>query len=144
MYNNKPGNMKKQEICRKIGWEDENGFVSMLVLVPAQSDDLDYHKYETRIISINWLREIHPMYFQGGPVFKLTDTQEKIKIIAKYEDGRIAALISSYGKGKIAVSDPHPEALESWGEEASDNQRLVTRNLPCGGYADKPAVRQPY
>lgn len=43
-----------------------------------------------------------------------------MQVIAYYEDGRIAALLSSYGEGKVAVSGPHPEARDSWIDEAAD------------------------
>ena len=57
------------------------------------------------------------MYFQAGPTFYPAPTSESVQVIAKYDDGQIAALVSSYGHGKVAVVGPHPEARESWLDE---------------------------
>ena len=35
-------------------------------------------------------------------------------VLATYTNGTIAALVASYGKGKVGVSGPHPEATAAW------------------------------
>jgi hypothetical protein len=103
------------------GWEEKEDFVEMLGIIPAKSGDFE-DVADPMILPINWLGTIYDMYFQGGPAFELEDSPESVLVIAKYADGEIAALISSYGNGKVAVSGPHPEAPDSWGEEAEDGE----------------------
>ena len=101
------------------GWEEGDTFVKTLGIIPAESGDLDDDS-EPRILPIRWLEETRPMYFQAGPTFELIESPEAARVIASYADGEIAALMSSYGKGKVAVSGPHPEATKSWADEADD------------------------
>jgi hypothetical protein len=103
------------------GWEEGESFVKTLGIIPAESGDFDEDD-EPRILPIRWLGETHSMYFQAGPTFELTENPEDVSVFAYYEDGRIAGLMSSYGKGKAAVCGPHPEAPESWGDEAADGE----------------------
>ncbi len=37
-------------------------------------------------------------------------------VLATYTNGKIAALVAPYGKGKVGVSGPHPEATAEWYE----------------------------
>lgn len=101
------------------GWEEGDAFVKTLGIVPAESGDF-MEDSEPQIVQIRWLGETYPMYFQAGPVFELEQSPEAVRVIAKYADGQIAALISSYGSGKVAVCGPHPEAPESWSEDAEN------------------------
>ena len=103
------------------GWDEYGTWVPMLGIVPAESGVIDENE-EPRILPIDWLGETYPMYFQYGPTFTLTPTSEDVRIIAYYSEGQIAALLSSHGQGKVAVSGPHPEAEEDWAEEAVDGE----------------------
>jgi hypothetical protein len=103
------------------GWEEGESFVKTLGIIPAESGDLDEDD-EPRILPVRWLGETHPMYFQAGPTFELTESPEDVSVFAYYADGRIAGLMSSYGQGRAAVCGPHPEAPESWGDEAADGE----------------------
>ena len=104
------------------GWEEGASFVEMLGIIPARSYSFDEENDDPMIIPVQWLGTEYDMYFQGGPVFELEDSAESVRVIARYENGEIAALISSYGSGKAAVCGPHPEAPDSWGEEAEDGE----------------------
>lgn len=106
------------------GWYEADGsFVEMLGLIPAESTDYDLENDEPQIVTVEWLGDTHPMYFQAGPLFELTDGNDTVvEVVAQYDDGGIAALISSYGDGKAAVIGPHPEADESWREEAEGGE----------------------
>lgn len=106
------------------GWQEAKGFVKTLGIIPAKSSDFD-NNFAPRILSVKWLGEIRPMYFQYGPAFDLIPTSEAVRVIAYYKDGRIAALISSYSQGKVAVSGPHPEARESWRDQVSNGSIWV-------------------
>jgi len=103
------------------GWEEESGWVEMLDLVPAESDDLRMG-IEPRIMPVRWLGETHPMYYQNGPTFYLVPSTESVRVIARYRDGQIAALLSSYGHGTVAVVGPHPEADATWAEGARNGE----------------------
>ena len=106
------------------GWYETDGsFVEMLGLIPAESTDYDYENDEPQIVMVEWLGETYPMYFQAGPVFELAEGDEAgVEVVAYYDNGGIAALVSSYGEGKVAVIGPHPEADESWSEEAEGGE----------------------
>jgi hypothetical protein len=103
------------------GWDEYGTWIPMLGLVPADSGILDDDE-KPRILSIEWLGETYPMYFQYGPTFTVRQTSEDVRVIAHYSDGQIAALISSYGSGKVAVCGAHPEAQQDWAEEAADGE----------------------
>jgi hypothetical protein len=94
------------------GWEDTNGFEKALELIPAES--IAYvEEADPMIINVKWLGKERTMYYQYGPAF-IPDKGAKISILSTYDDGTIAALIVPYGKGKVAVVGPHPEADETW------------------------------
>ena len=105
------------------GWSEEEGFVPALGLVPATSDDYD-GDFSARIFPITWLGEKRQMYYQAGPQFTPVPNPEQVKVIAHFQNHQIAALISLYGKGKVAVSGPHPEAPESWKTNAVDGDKM--------------------
>jgi glutamine amidotransferase-like uncharacterized protein len=56
------------------------------------------------------------MYFQDGPAFLLDRGATDVIVLATYTNGKIAALVAPYGKGKVGVSGPHPEATAAWYE----------------------------
>ncbi len=56
------------------------------------------------------------MYFQDGPYFLLDRGATGVRVLATYTNGKIAALVAPYGKGKVGVSGPHPEATIAWYE----------------------------
>ncbi len=107
------------------GWWESSGFVRMLGIIPAESDDFLSHS-RPRILPIQWLGVTRPMYFQGGPKFILKNTSEQVEIIARYSDGQIAALLATYGNGKVAVCGPHPEAPKSWSYETPNPSDWVS------------------
>ncbi|WP_431688982.1 BPL-N domain-containing protein [Hahella sp. NBU794] len=106
-----------------VGWAEENRFVDALGIAPAESDNYD-SDFAPKIYPVTWSGEERQMYYQAGPAFKLTQSKEQVRNIAYFENQQIAALISSYGKGKVAVSGPHPEAPESWKENALDGTEM--------------------
>jgi hypothetical protein len=70
------------------------------------------------IVSVQWGNTTRYMYFQDGPYFIVDDDKKEAKdveILATYSsNGKIAAMVAPYGKGKVGVSGPHPEADDSW------------------------------
>jgi glutamine amidotransferase-like uncharacterized protein len=107
------------------GWREGQTLVKGLGIIPAQSkvyrDD-----FKARIIPIRWQGKTRPMYSKAGPSFQLVNGPGEVQVIAYYEDGSIAALMSSYGKGKLAVCGPHPEAPPSWKDEAADGYKWTS------------------
>jgi len=95
------------------GWEEGKSFVHTLGIIPAESRDFS-DNFDPQIVQVKWLGEMRPMYFQYGPAFDIQESSETVQVIASYTDGSIAALISSYGSGKVAVCGAHPEARPSW------------------------------
>lgn len=100
-----------------VGWHDEDRYVKALGVIPAEVDSYD-DSFSARILTIIWLGKERQMYYQAGPQFTLINSSESVKVIANYRSTNIAALMSSFGKGKAAVSGPHPEAPESWKNNA--------------------------
>ncbi|MCL4503805.1 MAG: BPL-N domain-containing protein [Deltaproteobacteria bacterium] len=107
------------------GWNEGNARVKGLGLIPAATK-VYRGDFAARIIPVNWQGNLRFMYFKAGPSFQLINHPENVKVIANYEDGSIAALMSSYGKGKLAVCGPHPEARPSWKDEASDGYKWTS------------------
>lgn len=68
------------------------------------------------IVNVRWLGQLRSMYFQDGPAFLLDRGAADVIVLATYTNGKIAALVAPYGKGKVGVSGPHPEATAAWYE----------------------------
>ncbi len=63
---------------------------------------------------VRWYGRRRWMYYLNGPYFTPTGRHARIKVIATYSNGSIAALAYRFGKGKVIVAGPHPEARRSW------------------------------
>jgi glutamine amidotransferase-like uncharacterized protein len=66
------------------------------------------------VTPILWRNRQRYMYFQDGPYFILSQGASGVDTLATYTNGKIAALVSPYEKGKVGVVGPHPEATASW------------------------------
>lgn len=110
-----------------LGWPEEDRFVEGLALVPAQSDGYD-QDFEAKIHPVTWLGETRQMYYQAGPSFALAESPESVARLAYFEDRQLAALMSTFGAGKVAVSGPHPEAPDAWRAEALKGDQM-DRNI---------------
>lgn len=105
------------------GWHDESEFVPGLGFTPAESDAYD-EDFSSKIYPVTWLGQKRHMYYQAGPAFALLPDAEATQVVARYENNKPAALINAYGRGKVAVSGPHPEAPSSWKENAKDGDAM--------------------
>lgn len=103
------------------GWRDEGRIVRGLNIIEAKTDGYD-EDFESKVYRVNWQGQVRSMYYQAGPVFK--PGSEKPQIIATYPDGRPAALIADYGRGRVAVSGPHPEAPPAWRENLDEDEKM--------------------
>jgi hypothetical protein len=66
------------------------------------------------LVPVIWRGTNRLMYFQDGPYFIPDYDVAGQTILATYTNGKVAAMVQPYGKGKIGVSGPHPEADKSW------------------------------
>lgn len=65
------------------------------------------------VIPVQWGTKRYPMYFQDGPYFT-TGSARGVEVLARYTNGKIAALTKKVGSGRVAVIGPHPEAPRVW------------------------------
>jgi dienelactone hydrolase len=64
-------------------------------------------------IAVDWQGESRVLYWEGGPLFE-ADPAVDIEVLATYPDGSNAAVRQSFGRGRVVITGPHPEAGESW------------------------------
>ena len=73
------------------------------------------NKTTATMIKIKWKDETRDIYFHDGSAFYfINDNFTPCVVYAAYNNGDIAAMIQPYGKGKIALIGPHPEAQKWW------------------------------
>ncbi|MFI9366211.1 BPL-N domain-containing protein [Kitasatospora sp. NPDC053057] len=70
------------------------------------TDDQDH------LVDVAWRGQPQKMYFQDGPYFDVDGPG--VEVLARYTNDRAAAVVASYGAGRVAVSGPHPEAPSDW------------------------------
>jgi hypothetical protein len=63
---------------------------------------------------VRWYGHWRRMYYLNGPYFIRNSRHARIRVIARYSNGSIAALLYRPRKGKVIVTGPHPEARRSW------------------------------
>jgi glutamine amidotransferase-like uncharacterized protein len=62
-----------------------------------------------------WGQTVTPMYFQDGPYFLVDAGASQVQVLATYQSNQeVAALVATYGKGKVGVEGPHAEAPADW------------------------------
>ncbi|MFI6155043.1 hypothetical protein ACIBCA_20380 [Kitasatospora sp. NPDC051170] len=69
-----------------------------------------------QLVEVAWRGHPQHMYFQDGPYFDVDDGPGA-QVLARYTNQRPAAVVASYGAGRVAVSGPHPEAPAQWYED---------------------------
>jgi hypothetical protein len=87
-------------------------------LLPATSDFYNYSAIRGltyAFLPITWDGAKHAIYFEGGPYFY--GIGKDVEVTAKFSGGEAAAIRGAYGKGRVYVSGPHPEAPAVWSEE---------------------------
>ncbi|KAM0696893.1 hypothetical protein Q7P36_002964 [Cladosporium allicinum] len=68
------------------------------------------------------------LYFQDGAAFRLSP-KSSAKVLGRYsKNGDVAAILSPFGEGWVANVGPHPEADETWYEEAEITNPEGVRN----------------
>lgn len=94
------------------GWEDVGGWVEALGISPVETEAW-VEEDDPRIITITWDGRARPIYYQYGPVFLVEDSSDG-EVLARYDDGGAAGLVTEIGDGRVVVFGPHPEADETW------------------------------
>jgi glutamine amidotransferase-like uncharacterized protein len=65
------------------------------------------------LVQVRWRGQPRTMFFQDGPIFKLRPGAGAT-VLATYDTGAPAAVITGFGSGRVGVVGPHPEADRSW------------------------------
>lgn len=75
------------------------------------------HDERDAIVDVTYRGPNRHMYFQDGPAFTV-DPDTDANVLATYSNGYAAVMVAPYGKGMVGVSGPHPEADQSWYDNA--------------------------
>ncbi|WP_165422769.1 BPL-N domain-containing protein [Ktedonosporobacter rubrisoli] len=74
------------------------------------------------IVNVSWRGHPRQLYFQGGAYFTGHTTAKDVVLARYIEQGKaqgpVAVMIRPYGKGKVAISGPHPEAPQAWFDDS--------------------------
>ncbi|AJZ89559.1 hypothetical protein VW41_11210 [Klebsiella michiganensis] len=65
-------------------------------------------------LNISWENKKEPFYYQDGPYFNHDAKSSGFTPVAWYSNGDVAIAAYRYGKGKVVLTGPHPEADGSW------------------------------
>ncbi|MGV1038007.1 MAG: BPL-N domain-containing protein, partial [Candidatus Nanopelagicales bacterium] len=75
------------------------------------------HSTTDTVVPIRWGGQTRSVFFQDGPYMTRSGVRGE-RVLARYSNGRIAALVKPYGKGRVGVVGPHPEAPQRWFRQA--------------------------
>lgn len=93
-------------------------------LLPGDSDQYittelaTVHSEEDAVVEVNWRGQLRQLYFQDGPCFQL-DPRADTTVLATYLNQAVAASVSGFGRGRVGVVGPHPEAEADWFTDAA-------------------------
>lgn len=80
------------------------------------------HSRDT-VIRLTWADGSDLVFFQDGPAFEID--QKKATVLARYQDGSVAAAAARFGRGAVAVCGPHPEATPDWFDDIKPARPFV-------------------
>lgn len=67
------------------------------------------------VVAVDWRGVRRHMFFQDGAVLSPPASSPGVSILARYaSNGEIAALVAPFGRGRVGLSGPHPEAPKEW------------------------------
>lgn len=75
------------------------------------------HSTADTVVPIRWGNQTRQVFFQDGPYMTRSGVRGE-RVLARYSNRRIAALVKPYGKGRVGVVGPHPEAPQRWFRQA--------------------------
>ncbi|MFK3647855.1 BPL-N domain-containing protein [Lysobacter enzymogenes] len=73
---------------------------------------------EDAVVAVRWQGRAQTVFYQDGPYLRRAPKDPGFRTIATYANDDIAAARYTFGRGVVVLSGPHPEADESWFEEA--------------------------
>lgn len=73
---------------------------------------------DSAVVAVRWKGKEETVFYQDGPYLLRSANDRGFGIIAAYANNDIAAARYTLGRGLVVLSGPHPEADESWFEEA--------------------------
>ncbi|QQP95339.1 BPL-N domain-containing protein [Lysobacter enzymogenes] len=73
---------------------------------------------EDAVVAVRWQGRAQTVFYQDGPYLRRAPKDPGFRTIATYANDDIAAARYTLGRGVVVLSGPHPEADESWFEEA--------------------------
>ena len=91
------------------------------------------HSPADTVVQVTWLGKRRTVFFQDGPYILASHTRGE-RVLARYTNGKIAALVKNYGAGRVGVVGPHPEAPASWFREAGISGKAQGRNTADLGH----------
>lgn len=77
-----------------------------------------------------WRDTTRAMYFQDGGYMVPGCKSTRITVLARYTNGALVALVAPpYGRGKVGLCGPHPEAPAEWYWQANLSYGGSTQGL---------------
>ncbi|MGV9246165.1 BPL-N domain-containing protein [Streptomyces sp. NPDC003710] len=90
-------------------------------LLPGDTDQYisspgsSVHDESNTLVGVVWRGRPRTVFFQDGPYFVLDeDKGADTTVLATYDNGTPAAVVSRFGAGRVGVTGPHPEATDDW------------------------------
>ncbi|QGN47953.1 hypothetical protein GKC29_14585 [Micromonospora sp. WMMC415] len=90
-----------------------NGEVGQYIRTEGASVD----NADDTVIQVRWRGRPRYLYFQDGPTLNLAPGAPGT-VLATYDNGAAAAVVTTFGAGRVGLAGPHPEADRSWYAEA--------------------------
>jgi glutamine amidotransferase-like uncharacterized protein len=94
-------------------------------LIPGDADQYitssgaTVHTESDIVVPVTWRGRTRYVYFQDGPVFRMDRTATRVHVLARYDNGEIAAVVTPFRAGRVGVVGVHLEADESWYVDAA-------------------------
>jgi glutamine amidotransferase-like uncharacterized protein len=70
------------------------------------------------VVTVDWAGRRRRLFFQDGPWFHLDPARGHADVLARYANGRPAAVVAPFGGGAVGVVGPHPEASADWFDDS--------------------------
>ncbi|MGY4652971.1 BPL-N domain-containing protein [Mycobacterium sp. URHB0021] len=71
------------------------------------------HTDQDTVVEVSWRGRRRRLYFQDGPLFRF-DAGAEVGVLATYPNHTVAAAVTRFGRGRVGVVGPHPEAEADW------------------------------
>ncbi|MFC0032611.1 BPL-N domain-containing protein [Micromonospora chaiyaphumensis] len=81
------------------------------------TDGASVDSTDDTVVPVRWRGQARHMYFQDGPTFQLRAGAPGT-VLATYDTGAAAAVVTTFGTGRVGLVGPHPEADRSWYADA--------------------------